>query len=403
MSLPPYSPPKPYRASLMFLSGLVLAAGVAVGFDETGRVLWRASAPVAVTEAPDLLALPPRALDASDLAAGRAAWAYFAANTQRESGLVDSVAGYPSATLWDLGSYLLALVSARRLDIVSLAEFESRASQVLITLGKLQLVEGRLPNKAYDTRSLAMVDYANQPVDGGIGWSALDIARLLVALRAIEETAPQLRPSLGKAIERWDINSLAAGGEIIGADRENGDLRAHQEGRIGYEQYGARALLQWGIEATTAVSAARILDWEEIGGIEVPADLRNMRAFGAIDAVLSEPYMLHGLEFGLKGETAVLAARVYRAQESRFEKTGVPTMVSEDHIDQAPRFLYASVYGNGAAWAVLDENGSGSADCQHEGSFRLGCALWHALHGQTATADGRAAWRSGTRLGCRII
>ena len=52
-----------------------------------------------------------------------------------------------------------------------------------------------------------------------------------------------------------------------------------------------------------------------------------------------------------------MASRVYRAQEARYRETGIPTMVSEDHLDQPPYFAYSSVFTNGKEWSVVNENG----------------------------------------------
>ncbi|HEY1227681.1 MAG TPA: DUF3131 domain-containing protein, partial [Ramlibacter sp.] len=52
-----------------------------------------------------------------------------------------------------------------------------------------------------------------------------------------------------------------------------------------------------------------------------------------------------------------LAWRVYRAQEKRFQATGTLTAVTEDHVDQAPYFVYGSVWAAGQPWAVVTSKG----------------------------------------------
>jgi uncharacterized protein DUF3131 len=118
----------------------------------------------------------------TDLQAARAAWRYFAENTQPATGLVSSVAGYPGTTAWDTGSAILAVLAAGELEIIDDAEVEARLGRMLATLERLPLFEDALPNKAYDSSSAVMTDYANHPAPSGIGYSAVDIGRLAAAL-----------------------------------------------------------------------------------------------------------------------------------------------------------------------------------------------------------------------------
>jgi hypothetical protein len=49
----------------------------------------------------------------------------------------------------------------------------------------------------------------------------------------------------------------------------------------------------------------------------------------------------------LEGALKEYAANVLEVQKRRFDATGQLTSVSEDNIDQAPYFLYNTVYSNG--------------------------------------------------------
>lgn len=348
-----------YRSSVLFVSGLVLAAGLAVTIDGGWRYQMRSGQMmIDLSDPGDLSIQSPRALTSADKDAAERAWRYITANTRPETGWVDSVAGFPSTTLWDQGSYLLALVGAERLGIIDAGEFHSRVGQLLQSFERLPLYDGKLPNKAYDTRTLAMVNYANEPIAEGIGWSALDIARMLMAFRALEKLNPDYGNRIRALLATWDLQAMAFQGELWGAHREEGDTEYLQEGRLGYEQYGARAAALWGMDVLQAVSSRRALDWVEVQGVEVPADIRRASIFQAITPILSEPYILQAIELGLDSETRMMAERVYLAQEARYEETGILTMVSEDHINQAPHFLYSSVYANGQPWAVVTEQGT---------------------------------------------
>ncbi|RVV96556.1 DUF3131 domain-containing protein [Mesobaculum littorinae] len=375
------------RPSLLFLTGLGLATAIAVGADGAGRVARQPLAGLDLAQPATPAPLAPRPLTTADRAAAATAWRYMEANTHPETGLVSSVAGYPSSTMWDQASYILALVAAERLEVIDADELSWRAGKILDSLSRMALVDDQLPNKAYHTGTLAMVDYGNSPTPRGIGWSAVDMGRMLVALRVLEDRHPQFRDWVRGVVARWNLDGIAVGGELIGTRREDGEetaLEHLQEGRIGYEQYAARGAALWGLDATSAISAGRVIDWHGVAGVEVATDLRRAASFGAITPVVSEPYLLQGLELGLNGEGARLAAAVYRAQENRHARTGQLTAVSEDHIDQKPSFLYNAVFSNGRDWAVVTEKGSFHPELR---TVSLKAAFgWDALYGTDYTA-----------------
>ncbi|WP_270725984.1 DUF3131 domain-containing protein [Shimia sp. Alg240-R146] len=375
------------RGSLVFLGGLALAAGLAL-YSETNFSLEggrRFLEPLQLAEVP---ANASQVLSEEDLEDAEVAWRYFEQNFRPETGLVDSVSGFPSTTLWDQGSYLLALLSARGLDIISEARFQNRSSALLDALEQLELFEGRLPNKVYHTETLEMVTYENSPSAEGIGWSALDLARLLMSLRVLEMRRPDVGPRIRALLATWDLNAMTGQGRLYGATREAGETVYLQEGRIGYEQYGARAAALWGLDVLEASSARTIMDWTKVSSVEVPVDIRRARQFGAITPTLSEPYLLQAFELGLNAEGRLLASRIYKAQEARFDRTGKITMVSEDHIDQAPHFLYSSVFSNGDPWAVVAETGARYDELR---SVSLKAAFgWDALLGTDYTHQARS-------------
>ncbi len=345
-----------YRSSVLLVSGLALAASVSLWIEGGELVNTRMDTPVTIDN--DLLPVAPlRGLTQPERAAARTAWRYFEENTRPETGFVDSVAGYPAATLWDQGSYVFALISARRLDIIDDDDFDERLTSFLTSLSLLPLFEGRLPNKVYNTMTLAMVNYGNEVVDGGIGWSAIDIARLLLALRSAERHFPRFGPAIRVVIGNWKVADIGGSGELIGANVSDDETNYVQEGRIGYEQYAARAAALWGLDVGAAISVRRVLAWTSTEGVDIPKDRRSHLRFGAITPVLSEPFVLQGLELGFDADGHRLAQQVYRAQEARYENKGIITAVTEDHLDRDPYFLYAAVRGDGKDWPALTEGG----------------------------------------------
>lgn len=375
---------KSYRSSLLFAAGLCLAAGVALSVDGGFAYQVRSGQGMIDLSKPTELTLQaPRPLDAADRAAAERAWRYIQNNTRPETGWVDSVDGFPSSTLWDQGSYLLALVAAERLDLIDPDEFQARTGQLLNSFENIPLFEGKLPNKAYNTQTLEMVDYTNKTTPDGIGWSALDIARMLMAFRSLEKLNPEYGNRIRNLLARWDLQAMAFEGEMWGALRENGETVYKQEGRLGYEQYGARSAAMWGMDVLQAVSSRRAMDLVDVEGIDVAADMRRADVFRAITPILSEPYVLQAMELGLDSENRIMAERVFKAQEARYRRTGIPTAVSEDHINQAPYFLYSSVYSNGEPWAVVTEDGDFHPELRTQ-SVKASFA-WDALYNNEYT------------------
>jgi hypothetical protein len=91
-------------------------------------------------------------LTEQEMAIARNAWTYFAAYTQPETGLANSVGSYPSTTLWDTASHVSGAVSAYELGIIDKAEFDRRMYKLLATFKTIKLFRGEMPNKIYHTR-----------------------------------------------------------------------------------------------------------------------------------------------------------------------------------------------------------------------------------------------------------
>ncbi|MEM8980342.1 MAG: DUF3131 domain-containing protein [Pseudomonadota bacterium] len=318
-----------------------------------------------------------RPLTENERAFALKAWSYLEANT-RETGFVDSVENYPSSTLWDQGSYLLGVISARKLDLIDQELLKERGSKFVASLSQLTLVEDRFPNKVYNTQTLEMVDYSNTPVQGGVGWSVLDLGRLLSGLSALSVAVPELRPAIHDVVLSWDLSFLGQDGELIGAYRDDDEgVIEVQEGRLGYEQYAARAVALWGVDSFRAQGTWDRTQIVNAQGVQVPADMRDPARFDAIDPVTSEPFFLHGLEFGLTGSIGGLTYHVYDLQKQRSHEVSRLVFVSEDHLDRAPYFAYNSIYGNERFWTVMDEEGHEHPDAETQSMKAV--FAWFAL------------------------
>jgi Protein of unknown function (DUF3131) len=349
------------RSHLAVLAGLGAAAVVAGAvhrFVPSGpeRDVFEALSPPAA----HFPLRPPGPLDTREDMLARTAWSFFEHNTDPRTGLAPAVRGHPAATLWDMGAHLMAILSAEDLGLVSAGEASARLGRALSSLARLPLCDGILPNKVYDTRTLEMVRYDGAPAPRGIGWSALDVARILAPLSIVAWRHPEHAPRIRAAVSRWRIEELADGATLRGASRgAGGALVRHREGSFGYEQHAAKALLRWGVPAAEALDYRSHLAVSEVGGQAVPRDGRRGAEAGSGAALVAEPWLLDALEEGLDAVTLPVARAVLRAQERRAATVRHPVAVSEDALDRAPWFSYSAlVDAAGTSWASLAPGGA---------------------------------------------
>jgi hypothetical protein len=300
----------------------------------------------------------------------RIAWKYFENNYQAATGLVNAVNNYPSVTWWDAASYLAGMTSAYELGIIKKEEFDRRLTRFLSTLNTLDLFRGELPNKAYNTQTAAKVDYANQP--GEIGYSALDLGRLLIWLYIIKHRYPEFATSIDSVVLRWNFcHVVDKNGTMFGALLEPGkDVQYLQEGRLGYEEYAAKGFELWGFD-TTQASMPEPYGTINLYGYDVPYDTRDPRKLKAHSYVVTESYVLDGIELGwdLVSDRSAhdnnyshswmpdFALQIYRVQEERYRQTGMITARTEHQLAGAPYFVYDTIYTDGFAWNTIAETG----------------------------------------------
>ena len=300
----------------------------------------------------------------------RIAWKYFENNYQESTGLVNAVNNYPSVTWWDAASYLAGMTSAYELGIIEKEEFDIRLIKFLTTLNTLDLFKGKLPNKAYNTQNGSKVDYGNQP--GEIGYSALDLGRLLIWLHILKNRYPEFATSIDSVVLRWNFcNVVDENGTMFGALLEKGKpVQYLQEGRLGYEEYAAKGFQLWGFD-TAQASMPEPYGTINLFGYDVPYDTRDPRKLKAHSYVVTESYVLDAIEMGWdltsdhsphdysysNGWMAEFALNIYRVQEERYKQTGIITARTEHQLAGAPYFVYDTIYTDGFAWNTISENG----------------------------------------------
>ena len=279
------------------------------------------------------------------LDAARHAWRYVEEYTDSATGLVRATPGYPHATTWDIASAIGAIWSAHRLGIIGRNEYDARMSRMLETLAEVPLFEDAAYHKIYEVASGRMVSGGR--VGEGYAWSATDLGRFLVWLAIVRDTDPRHAPLARRIAERMDYSRIVIDGYVHGYDANRRTWKSFQEGRVGYEQYMGAGFALWGHDVAPMLDPTLHGRPVEVMGYTLLEDERRF------DRILSDPFVMMGLEVGWDPETAELARNVLAVQRARWEETGIVTVASEDAVDVAPNyFYYYCVYCGGHAFAV---------------------------------------------------
>lgn len=343
-----------------------------------GESMSDSGAPVALSEMVAREYLGTSTLTSAEMSVARQAWAYFQKNWQQKTGLVNSVSGFESVTMWDQAAAIAALVSAKELDLVSDQEFKTKMRQTLKTLATMPLYKGQLPNKVYNSKTLIPVSYGQLKKRQEIGWSAIDLGRMAIWLKIVGSKYPQFKPQTDAVWKHWQVKRLVTNGQMFGTAVTNGKEEYNQEGRLGYESYAAYGLKLWGLNVKKALDTKTNTAFVGIYGQGVPYDKRDFDNSGANNYVLSEPYILDGIETGFQSLPKAYADRVLAAQEARYKATKQLTAVTEDNLDRAPYFVYNSLFVNGKPWANITDKR------QHYPKLRFLSAKaaigWHVLY-----------------------
>jgi hypothetical protein len=284
------------------------------------------------------------------LASARSAWAYVRRNYHASTGFVGATDQYQFVTMWDVGSILGAYLAARELGFITPDDYRSRVSRVLRSLESARLHDGAAFNRLYAAGSGQMVGRDHRPTRRGHGWSATDLGRLLVWLKIVAAHDPEYEASARRIVGRLDLDRIVRDGYLRGEElTPRGRRRLFQEGRIGYEQYAAAGFALWDIRADGALDLHANATPVTVLGQNVLADRRGD------DLLTSEPVVMLGLEIGWPStDWERLARAVLAAQEERYRRTGLVTVVSEDAVPRPPAyFYYYLLHHNGEDFVVV--------------------------------------------------
>lgn len=294
----------------------------------------------------------------------RIAWRYFENNTQPQTGLVNGSDKQPRVTLWQMGDTLIALLAARELGLVQEAEFDARLTRLLGTLNRLTLTDTRTPGRLYSSRTATPIDFSGKPAKSG--WSAKDMARLMLALRLTAERAPQYREYLDKIILRWNFCPVMdKEGELWSSSLQNGKPLIRDELRLGESEYAASAFRLWGFPTGKAFSppSQNVIIYQR----SLAVDARDPRTTWQPSLLTTLPAMLPGLEFGwqppgvpseVQKTLRARAEGVWLSQKTRWERDKVLTARADFYLSQAPWHVEDTVWGNGYAWNTLGDDGN---------------------------------------------
>ena len=328
------------------------------------------------------------------------ALAYLNAQYQSASGLVSATPDWHYTTMWDIGGQILGYYSARQLGILTDAEYQRRMSKTLDMLEKMPLYNKVVFSRLYSTKDATISNTV------GPGWTATDLGRFLIALKILAARDPKFAAQAERIARRNDFRLIVKDGYLYGEEEgRDGKQSTYQEGRIGYEQYVAAGFGLWGANVGNALAFRKNARPVQVMGVTLLADSRGQ------DRLLSEPFILQGIELGLAADMRDFANSVLEVQKARFKSTGQITMASEDAVAQPPSyFYYYCVYCNGKPF-VIDLAAPGQDLDSPRWVSTKATFGWHALIPSDYTQkaidyvrpafDPKRGWASGVFEGSR--
>ncbi|EKC2242371.1 DUF3131 domain-containing protein [Salmonella enterica] len=329
------------RSYIAVMTGFLIASGIVL-YVETHMPK---SMPLQneLTLSHDFPDLPePRALTLNEAIWARIAWQYFVNNTQ-PSGLVNSIDNQPYSTMWDTGNYLIAMISAERLGIISHQEFNDRMRSLLTVLSALPLTDGKLPAVYYHSRQLIRLHNLDQN-ESQPDWSAVDISRLLISLNISAWLYPEHAPAIQLLTRRWRFDALFIQREpekrLSFREPKTWQLISQDNRQsYGYQLYALNSLRRTNILAGLVLSAPFSSQHAiTIDGVSIPYD--GLVNIGKLDypVVSNLPFLLTGLEVGFDINSAEMSWRIMKVQENRYKSTGDLAWMGTDYEEHSPRF-----------------------------------------------------------------
>lgn len=289
-------------------------------------------------------------LNRNEMLLAKKAFYYFERNWHEETGLVDSVQGYPHSTMWDVASVIAATLAAEKLGIIEAEQRHQRLERLLKTLATLPLYDNRLPNREYNTRTgLPSGRYSNSESQGN-GWSALDIGRLLIWLDITQRYHPKYQTTIDLIKHRWALNDSIQNQNLYGELKSRSKTTLRQEGRLGYLQYAATGFKLAGFDVSNALEKSNTHSIT-VDGIDLLIDNRNLPYF------TSDPYVLNAIEIGRKGAWWDQLEPLFILQKLKSQAESSLWFFAEDAMSREPWFGYNNIFIYGKPWLSTSPSG----------------------------------------------
>ena len=283
--------------------------------------------------------------------AARNSWNFVNSITEPTTGLARAHARYSYVTLWDVAGSIAANYVAHELAFINDETYDAHISKILSTLSTVDLFDKGALNRTYDAKTGRMVDNASHLSSVGAGFSSVDIGRLLIWLRILSTKQPKYAPLAAQIVRRLDMSKLLDDGFLRGIDVDprGGSRSDFQETEIGYQQYSLSGFAMWGARVDrSGLDVKQNVAVVNIMGTRLLTDDRGN------DRVMSEPYIMLGIELGYRSpELRYQASQVLAAQNARYQRTRLVTAVTEDALPDPPYyFYYYSLWHNGRPFIV---------------------------------------------------
>lgn len=293
--------------------------------------------------------IAPISLSRNELLLAKKAEYYIQRNFHKETGLWNSVQGYSHTTMWDVASGIAATLALEALGMKETEQVHYELEKTLSTLSSFPLYKDTLPNREYSTKTGFPSGRLSETKSNGNGWSALDIGRLLIWLKILEQQHPELSPSVQKIVTQWDLSRAVHNGTLYGAKLHKNREHYRQEGRNGYLQYAAEGFKMYGYDLPFP-DLNDYLETIEIDGIDIQIDSRN------VPFLTSDPYVLASIEYQSDASWSQLVP-FYELHKQKWQDTGIVSAYAEDAMSKNPWFAYNNIYYYGKAWTSVSPSG----------------------------------------------
>ncbi|MEZ9058658.1 DUF3131 domain-containing protein [Vibrio pelagius] len=291
----------------------------------------------------------PIPLSRNELLLAKKAEYYIQRNFHKETGLWNSVQGYNHTTMWDVASGIAATLALEALGMKETEQVRYELEKTLSTLSDFPLYKDTLPNREYSTKTGLPSGRLSDTESNGNGWSALDIGRLLIWLKVLEQQHPELSPSVEKVVTHWDLSKAVHNGTLFGTKLHQKREYYRQEGRNGYLQYAAEGFKMYGYDLPFP-DLDGYLKTIEIQGINIQIDSRN------VPFLTSDPYVLASIEYQRDPSWSQLVP-FYELHKNKWKETGVISAYAEDAMNKNPWFAYNNIYYYGKSWTSVSPSG----------------------------------------------